>query len=161
MNNDESDFRDFFAASGPALRRSAYLIVHDWQVAEDLTQQAMAKVYARWARIAPGARRAYARRVVVNESLSHQRRHRPELPVAEIPERAAESSDSTFDPEALLAVLPAQQRAILALRFFEDVSVKETARLLGVAEGTVKSQTARATTTLRAHLLVEPIEDIT
>ncbi|MBS2938518.1 sigma-70 family RNA polymerase sigma factor [Nocardioides sp. J2M5] len=161
MIDDESDFRDFFATTGPTLRRSAYLIVHDWQTAEDLTQQVMAKVYAHWSRVAPEARRAYARRAVVNESLSHLRRHRPETPVERLPEPAGQSDESSFDIDGVLAMLPAQQRAVLALRFVEDVSVAETARLLGIAEGTVKSHTARATTTLRAHLLVAPTEDIT
>lgn len=60
-NADEADFREFFAATGPALRRTGYLIVRDWQLAEDLIQQAMAKVYSKWGRIRLDARLSYAR----------------------------------------------------------------------------------------------------
>ena len=155
----DADFRDFFAAAGPALRRTSYLIVRDWHLAEDLTQQALAKVYSRWGRIQPEARRAYARRVTVNECLSHLRRNRPEVPVEVVPDGSFPVSEPLLDLEALLAVLPPQQRAILALRFIEDMSVNDTAETLAIAPGTVKSHTSRATATLRTHLRATPIED--
>ena len=76
----EREFTEFFAATAPALRRTAYVVVRDWHVAEDLTQQALAKLYVAWPRVREDTRMAYARRVVVNECLSHLRRHRPETP---------------------------------------------------------------------------------
>lgn len=159
-NADEADFREFFAATGPALRRTAYLIVRDWQLAEDLIQQAMAKVYSKWGRIRLEARRSYARQVAVNECLTYLRRNRPEVPVETVPDRAVpEATSSSIDLESLLAILPAQQRAILALRFIEDLSINATADVLGIAPGTVKSQTFRATAALRAHLQLTDTED--
>ena len=81
----EQEFAEFFTARGPALRRTAYLVVRDWHTAEDVTQQALAKMYAAWSRVRPETRMAYARRAVVNESLSLLRRHRPETPTQHLP----------------------------------------------------------------------------
>jgi RNA polymerase sigma-70 factor (sigma-E family) len=148
----EQEFTEFFSAHGSALRRTAYLVVHDWHLAEDLTQQGMAKLYAAWPRVRTGTRTAYARKVVVNECLSHLRRHRPETSTGEVPDRAVPGPATTLDLGAALALLPARQRAIVALRFLDDLPVAEVGELLGIADGTVKSQTARALETLRAHL---------
>ena len=154
----EREFTEFFAASAPALRRTAYVVVRDWHVAEDLTQQAMAKLYVAWPRVREDTRMAYARRVVVNECLSHLRRHRPETPTDTVPDRAVAAPESGTDLGATLAALPPRQRAIVALRFLDDLSVTEVGRLLGIADGTVKSQTNRALETLRRHhdLHLEP-----
>jgi len=148
----EQEFSEFFSASGPALRRTAYLVVRDWHTAEDVTQQALAKVYAAWSRIRPETRMAYARRAVVNESLSLLRRHRPETPTQHLPEDPVDDHAPGLDLGRLLDLLPPRQRAIIALRFLDDLPVSEVGRLLGVADGTVKSQTARALDTLRTHL---------
>ena len=154
----EREFTEFFAASAPALRRTAYVVVRDWHIAEDLTQQAMAKLYVAWPRVRDDTRMAYARRVVVNECLSHLRRHRPETPTENLPDRAAPTPESGTDLGATLASLPPRQRAIVALRFLDDLPVSEVGRLLGIADGTVKSQTNRALETLRHHhdLHLEP-----
>ena len=85
----EREFTEFYAGSAAALRRTAYVVVRDWHVAEDLTQQAFAKLYVAWPRVREETRMAYARRAVVNECLSHLRRHRPEPPIDELPERSA------------------------------------------------------------------------
>jgi RNA polymerase sigma-70 factor (sigma-E family) len=148
----EQEFTEFFCAHGGALRRTAYLVVRDWHLAEDLTQQGMAKLYAAWPRVRAATRTAYARKVVVNECLSYLRRHRPETSTNEVPDRAAPGPDTTLDLGAALALLPARQRAIVALRFLDDLPVAEVGELLGIADGTVKSQTSRALETLRAHL---------
>jgi len=148
----DREFSEFYAARGPALRRTAYLIVRDWHLAEDVTQQAFSKLYVAWPRVRAETREAYARKAVVNTALSQARR-RQERPVADVPDTAAAStSDPAFDIGAALALLPERQRAIVALRFLDDQPVAEVARILGVAEGTVKSQTSRALDTLRAHL---------
>jgi RNA polymerase sigma-70 factor (sigma-E family) len=149
----EEQFTDFFGAHAPGLRRTAYVVVRDWHLAEDLTQQAMAKLYAAWSRTREPTRLAYARRIVVNECLSHLRRHRPETTLDEVPERPAEVPvEHPLDLGRALAVLPPRQRAIVALRFLDDLPIDEVGRLLGIADGTVKSQTSRALETLRHHL---------
>ena len=148
----EREFTEFYAGSATALRRTAYVVVRDWHVAEDLTQQAFAKLYVAWPRVRVDTRMAYARRAVVNECLSHLRRRRPETPVAEPPETAVTSYDDVPDLGSALAALPDRQRAIVALRFLDDLSVAEVGRLLGITDGTVKSQTARALETLRRRL---------
>ena len=156
----EREFTEFFAARAPALRRTAYVVVRDWHVAEDLTQQALAKLYVAWPRVREDTRMAYARRVVVNECLSHLRRHRPETPTDTVPDRAVHDPAVRDDLGRAIAVLPPRQRAIVALRFFEDLPVSEVGRLLGIADGTVKSQTSRALETLRRQLPDLTLEEI-
>ena len=149
----DAEFSEFFVACASGLRRTAYLVVRDWHLAEDLTQQGLTKVYVAWARIQPDTRLAYARRAVVNECLSYLRRRRPENPTSSVPEvTQAASVEGDLDLATVLDLLPDRQRAIVALRFLDDLSVIEVAQLLGIAEGTVKSQTARALETLRRHL---------
>ena len=148
----EQEFTEFFAAHAAGLRRTAYLVVHDWHLAEDFTQQGMAKLYAVWRRTRADTRLAYARRIVVNECLSHLRRKRPETPTEEVPDAPHETRDQVLDLARALDLLPPRQRAIVALRFLDDLSVHEVAHLLDIAEGTVKSQTSRALETLRRHL---------
>jgi RNA polymerase sigma-70 factor (sigma-E family) len=147
----EREFTEFYAATSSALRRTAYVVVRDWHVAEDLTQQAFAKLYVAWPRVREETRLAYARRAVVNECLSHLRRHRPETPTDSLPEHPLEPS-SPPDLSRALAALPERQRAIVALRYFDDLSVSEVGQLLGISDGTVKSQTFRALATLRQRL---------
>jgi RNA polymerase sigma-70 factor (sigma-E family) len=148
----EREFTEFFAACAPALRRTAYVVVRDWHVAEDLTQQALAKLYVAWPRIRPETRMAYARRAVVNECLSHLRRHRPETPTDQLPDAGVDPHEPAADLGHALAALPDRQRAIVALRFLDDLSVAEVGRMLGISDGTVKSQTSRALETLRQRL---------
>jgi RNA polymerase sigma-70 factor (sigma-E family) len=146
----EQEFTEFFAAHATGLRRTAYVVLHDWDLAEDLVQQALAKLYTAWPRTRAETRLAYARRTVVNECLSHLRRRRPEIPTDRVPELPTPDPGPTgADLAGALDRLPPRQRAIVALRFLDDVPVAEVARALGIAEGTVKSQTARALETLR------------
>jgi len=156
----EREFTEFYAGSAPALRRTAYVVVRDWHVAEDVTQQAFAKLYVAWPRVREETRMAYARRAVVNECLSHLRRRRPETPTDALPERAVTAHEPAHDLGPALAALPDRQRAIVALRFLDDLSVAEVGRLLGIADGTVKSQTARALETLRQRLPHLHLEEI-
>ena len=112
----------------------------------------MVKLYAAWPRVRSVSADAFARKVVVNECLSHLRR-RSDVPVATLPDRAAATHDaSPLDVGAALDLLAPRQRAIIALRFLDDQSVADVAQALGVTEGTVKSQTAKALATLRTHL---------
>lgn len=148
----DEQFSEFFGARAPALRRTAYVIVRDWHAAEDVTQLGFARLYVVWPRIRSETLEAYARKVVVNEALGWLRRHRRDLLTDSLPERAVSAEDPQLDVSQALGLLPAQQRAIVALRFLDDLPVAEVARVLDVAEGTVKSQTSRALATLRARL---------
>lgn len=149
----DTEFADFFTARGPALRRTAYLVVRDWHVAEDVTQVAMTRVHRAWPRLRPETVEAYARKAVVNEALSALRKVRREWPSAVLPDIAADAgTEARLDIGQALALLAPQQRAVVALRFLDDLPVAEVADALGIAEGTVKSQTSRALATLRAHL---------
>lgn len=152
MQRDEQ-FSEFFVARAPALRRTAYLIVRDWHAAEDVTQLGFARLYMVWPRVREDTAEAYARKVVVNEALAWLRRHRRDHVTDAVPDRAAPLPDeSPLDVGKALDALPAQQRAVVALRFLDDLPVAEVARVLDVAEGTVKSQTARALATLRTRI---------
>jgi RNA polymerase sigma-70 factor (sigma-E family) len=152
MRRDE-EFSDFFVGRAPALRRTAYLIVRDWHAAEDVTQLGFARLYVVWPRLRPETLEAYARKVVVNEALGHLRRRRRDEPTDPLPERpTTQPLDPPLDIGTALGLLPARQRAIVALRFLDDLPVREVADVLDIAEGTVKSQTSRALATLRSHL---------
>ncbi|QCW52114.1 SigE family RNA polymerase sigma factor [Nocardioides dongxiaopingii] len=148
----DEEFSEFYRARVAALRRVAYIVTRDWHAAEDVTQRALVKVYRAWPRIRPETLEAYVRRAVVNESLSWVTRGPRDVVVDGLPDRAVVEPDSPLDLDAALATLPPQQRAVVALRFVDDRSVAETAAALGLAEGTVKSHTAKAIATLRHHL---------
>lgn len=151
---DDAEFVEFATAARGTLRRTAYLLCGDWDLASDLVQEALVRVYVAWPRIErKGGLTAYARRCVVNLAHDHRRRRssteRPSEQHAL--DRVVEDRDVTTS-EALLAALrglPPRQRACVVLRFLEDLSVEETARVLRCSPGTVKSQTSRALATLR------------
>ncbi|MFF4773211.1 SigE family RNA polymerase sigma factor [Microtetraspora fusca] len=154
---DEAAFDEFLAARSTALLRTAVLVcgasLHD---AEDLVQSALEKVYRHWPRIRRDNPEAYARRVVVNAAISRARRRRviQEITFASPPDTPVESPDLGLR-ELLLAELgrlPARMRAVLVLRYWEDMSEAETAASLGCSIGTVKSQAARGLARIRARL---------
>jgi RNA polymerase sigma-70 factor (sigma-E family) len=159
----EDDFREFVAARSPALLRTAYLLTGDWATAEDLLQTALTKIFLAWKRLGEiEAIEPYARRVLVNTSISWwRRRWHGERPTEVLPERAApDRVDEQLERDALwrhVKSLPARQRAVLVLRFYEDLSEAQTAALLGISTGTVKSQTSRALNTLRQRLGAEKL----
>jgi RNA polymerase sigma-70 factor (sigma-E family) len=155
-------FEEFVAAAGPRLVRVAWLLTGDTHLAEDLVQTALAKVWPKWHRIKDEHPEAYVRKTLVTTHNSWwRRRWRGELPHGEMPDRAAAGPDAYagVELESLLGTavraLPVRQRAVVVLRFFEDLSVEETAELLGCTPGTVKSQSAKAMRTLRAALPVK------
>jgi len=157
----EEEFREFVAARSPALLRTAYLLTGDWATAEDLLQTALTKIYLAWRRLGEiEAVEPYARRVLVNTSISWwRRRWHGERPTEVLPERAvADRVDEQLERDALwrhVRALPARQRAVLVLRFYEDLSEAQTAAILDISTGTVKSQTSRALSTLRGRLGAE------
>ena len=157
-------FTEFVTASWPSLYRTAYLLLGDRGLAEDLVQTALAKTYASWGKVRdPGAARAYARTTLVNTAWSWFRKRgwRAELPTERV-ESGSYDEDPSARPAmaAALAHLAPRQRAVVVLRFYEDLSVAETARALHCSEGTVKSQTSDALTKLRGLLgeAVIPLE---
>ena len=157
---DEQEFRDFVAARSPALLRTSYLLVGgDWALAEDLLQVALTKTYLAWNRINDrGALEGYVRTTMVTTSTSWWRRKwHGERPTAVLPDLAVSHDrsaqiDDRDELWSLVRDLPAKQRAVLVLRFYEDLSEAETARTLGIAPGTVKSTTSRALAALRTQL---------
>jgi RNA polymerase sigma-70 factor (sigma-E family) len=152
----QAAFAEFVAVNGTALLRFAVLVSGDRQAADDLLQTVLESLYRRWRRHgAPEDPGSYARTALVNAARRSWRRRRssPEHPVEVLPEVTVEyeTSDVVLRQRLLaaLATLPAQQRAVLALRYFEDRSEAETAALLGCRVGTVKSQASRALRRLR------------
>jgi RNA polymerase sigma-70 factor (sigma-E family) len=151
-------FRDFAAARSAALLRTGWLLTGDWQLAQDLVQEALARTWPRWERLVRrDAPEVYVRKAMINIYLSWRRRRSwsAEVATASVPESTA-PQDTYAAVElrpavrAALSVLPARQRAVVVLRFFEDLTEPQTAEVLGCALGTVKSQTAKALAKLRA-----------
>lgn len=158
----EPAYREFFAVRQRQLMRTAYAILGSWPAAEDAVQTAFTQLYVHWPRIQPGAVDAYARRVVVNTCFRMAKVRRREPTTDQLPDtrqdRSEDGSDGTvsrLDLVTALGALSPRARAVVALRFLDDLSVAEVAAVLNVAEGTVKSQTARALDRLQS-LLAEP-----
>jgi RNA polymerase sigma-70 factor (sigma-E family) len=156
MPSDSSDFREFVSARQGALRRTAYLLCGDWHTAQDLTQQTLAKLFVAWPRVrAVEAVDAYARQVLVRTYIDESRKRRnTELAVADIPDHGAEGPEleTRIALMAALKQLSPRQRAVVALRFWDDMSVEATAEALGMKANTVKSDTARALAKLKGLL---------
>jgi RNA polymerase sigma-70 factor (sigma-E family) len=154
-------FEDFVAGRGQALQRFGFALTGDWALAEDLLQTALAKAYPRWSRVQRDDPEAYVRKIMINTWSSWWRRKwRGELPAARLPETAAPDSFSVVDSrQALrdaLAHLPPRQRAVVVLRYHQDLSEAQVAELLGITAGTVKSQAAKALAALRAQAVLAP-----
>ncbi|MBO9520064.1 MAG: SigE family RNA polymerase sigma factor [Nocardioidaceae bacterium] len=155
MTADE-EFTEFVTTAWPVLFRTAHLLVGERGLAEDLVQTALAKTYLSWGRIRDrGAAGVYARTVLINTATSWFRRHawRREVATGELPDRVAPAtSPDRPDLAAALRALPPRQRAVVVLRFYEDLSVEQTAQALRITPGTVKSQTSHALAKLRTEL---------
>ena len=160
---EERQFREYVAGNTAALRRTAYLLCGDWVRAEDLVQDALCRLFVVWRRASTVDHlHLYTRRILIRGYLSERRRRRhPEVPLDEAARVAAPapSTDDRLDLMAGLAGIPPGQRAVLVLRFFDDLSVEETARLLNCSTGNVKSQTNRGLAALRG-LVAGPAEDL-
>ena len=149
-------FQAYVGARSTALLRTAYLLTGDRTDAEDLLQTALAKTWLAWDGIREReAVDGYVRTVMINTRTSLWRRRRvDEYVTDDLPERSG-SRDATADSDLhaalwqALATLPRKQRATVVLRYYEDLSEDETARVLGVSTGTVKSTTSRALAKLR------------
>lgn len=152
-------FDGFVAARGAALLRFAYLVSGDRHAAEDLVQSALAKAYRRWAAVSGADHpEAYVRRIVVREYLSWRRLRSSGEVVTADPGRGADVASPPNEIEAreaawqLLATLPRQQRAVLVLRFYEDLDDDAVALVLSCSPSTVRSNAARGLAALRRLL---------
>jgi RNA polymerase sigma-70 factor (sigma-E family) len=158
-------FTDFVAARSATLLRAAWLLTGEQRMAEDLLQTALATTWRRWSRIsATDDPVSYVRRILVTTYLSWwRRRWRHEYPAGSLPEQG-NNSDHPADlaqRDALrraLARLSRQQRAVVVLRYAEDLSVAQTAQVLGCSPNTVKVQASRALAVLRTDETLRPTE---
>jgi len=149
-----ADFTEFAESCQLRMVRSAYLICGDRHLAEDLTQTALIKVALRWRQVRDGQPEAYLRAILYRDAISWWRRRRREVLVADPPEgRPADDGGERAQLRVIfaraLARLTPKQRAILVLRFYEDLSEAAIADVMGIAAGTVKSQCATALRRLR------------
>ncbi|GAA1675382.1 SigE family RNA polymerase sigma factor [Kribbella yunnanensis] len=160
MVDRDQEYVEFVAAASASLRRTAFLVCGDWHRADDVVQDALCRLYRSWPKVdRDGNPLAYARRTVVNAALDSGRRPwRREVPTADLPADRVTHADPAAGhadrDEVLtaLATLAPRQRACVVLRYYEDLSVEQTARILGCSEGTVKSQAARGLDTLRTAI---------
>ncbi|WP_416973361.1 SigE family RNA polymerase sigma factor [Streptomyces sp. 4F14] len=152
----EEQFQEFVRSRWTRLVRTAYLLTGDAHHAEDLTQTALAKAYRSWRRVSRAdSPEAYVRRMLVtcNNDRFRKQRVRESLTAAppdtvSCPEHPVEERGALL---AALAELPPRQRAVIVLRYWEDLSEAEVAEVLGCSQGTVKSQASKGLAKLRAH----------
>jgi RNA polymerase sigma-70 factor (sigma-E family) len=158
---DQAGFEEFVVARRPALLRTAYLLTGNHPDAEDLVQKTLVSCVPKWKKIADRPE-PYVRQVLARESVSRWRRRRwRELHVAAVPERVAGAPDLD-DRLALrqaLMSLPPRQRAVIVLRYYEDLTEQQTATQLGIAVGTVKSQARDGLARLRQLVLDLDVDD--
>ena len=161
MSDRDGAFAEYFAARSGAMRGTAFLLCGDWHRAEDLVQTAFTKLYTHWHRVARHeALDPYVRQVLIRTYIDDGRRGwwRRERPQEKPIEQAAApaSADDRLMLMRALAGVPPRQRAVLVLRYWEDMSVEEAAAVLNCSPGTVKSQAARGLDTLRT-LIAHPV----
>jgi RNA polymerase sigma-70 factor (sigma-E family) len=152
----DTAFTAFAEQASAPLLRTAWLLTGDHHAAHDLVQAALVKTYLAWPRVRPEGALAYARRVLVNERTDSWRRHRKEVAVAETPDPPPDDgADPVGDRDLvvrLLARLPEQQRRVVVLRYYVDLSEQAVADLLDISVGAVKSAASRGLASLRDEL---------
>lgn len=152
LTADEAGFNEFVATRGPALQRAAFLLTGDHHTAQDLVQQALMEAARRWEKIHTSPE-AYVRRSVYTANVSRWRRQK----YAEHELTGDRVAPATHDVDARVSLtsalerLTAKQRAVLVLRYYEDLTEVQTAETLGVSVGTVKSTHSQALRRLREH----------
>lgn len=151
--DQDADFTAFAQSCQLRMVRSAYLICGDRHLAEDLVQGALIKVALRWRAVRDGAPEAYLRTILYRDAVSWWRRRRREVSVTAVPEQRGPDHSEPTDLRVVFAAalrrLTPRQRAVLVLRYYEDLSEARTAEVLGIAVGTVKSQHSVALRRLR------------
>lgn len=159
----DAEFEQYMLARQPSLLRTAYLLTGDRHAAEDLVQTALAKLYLSWDRV---QRRelvdGYVRRILVNEHNSLWRRawRRREFTTDSVPDTVGVTDQHDLGVRDALwefvQTLPRKQRAVVVLRYYEDLPEAEVAEILGISVGTVKSQASRALAALRGRVHTRP-----
>ncbi|GAA1572966.1 SigE family RNA polymerase sigma factor [Kribbella sancticallisti] len=156
---DPGAFAEFATSKHGALYRYAYLLAGEQGLAEDLVQEALTKTYVAWGRLRdPANAEAYTRKAITSIAISWWRRKawRAERPRDDVPDRPLEARADEVTARIWLwqelRRLPPRQRAALVLRYYEDLTIVQTAEILGCSEGTVKSQVSDALVKLRARL---------
>ena len=150
MADRDADFTEFFDARALRYRRIAYALAGDWHLAEDLAQSTFVRMYRHWPRIRDGNLDGYARRTMLNLYLD-RRKFRAEVSTSDLPDHpdADPGTERRLDVHEALRQMPRQMRAVVVLRFLEDLPIREVADVLGISEGTVKSHTHHALAALR------------
>lgn len=151
----DNDFAAFAHSCAPGLRRTAYLLCHDWHLAEDLTQNTLARLYVVWGRLEWSySPQAYVRQILYREFLRHRKRRQShDVVTASPPDAGAETSpDLRMTMLDALSHLSPRDRAIIVLRYWEDQSIETVAQTLGIKTGVVKSQCMRSLARLRTLL---------
>lgn len=155
----DAAFTAFMTGATPSLLRTAWLLTGSADRSQELVQAAFVKTYAAWPKVRRESALAYARRVLVNQKTDTWRRTSREVVVDDVPERQV-APDGTVEHRdqilRMLELLPRQQRTIVVLRYYQDMSEQQVADTLGISVGTVKSAASRGLATLRtAHLTTE------
>jgi RNA polymerase sigma-70 factor (sigma-E family) len=153
----DEEFTAFVAANTHRLRRTAFLLCGSWHLADDAVQSALIKLYLNWDRVrARKSMEGFVRTTMVRGLIDESRRPwRRELSSARLPDTREVEQMNLVDRllvRQMLCGVPPRQRAVLVLRYFDDCSVSETAKVIGCSEGTVKSQTAHGLARLRELL---------
>lgn len=154
----DAAFTVFMQQATPSLMRTAWLLTGSTNEAHDLVQAALVKTYAGWHRVRPDEALAYARRILTNQNIDTWRKRKREDAVAQVPEQpvrhdtgtVAGTVDDRDQVVRLLATLPEQQRKVVVLRYYNDLSEQAVADLLGISLGAVKSAASRGLASLRA-----------
>jgi RNA polymerase sigma-70 factor (sigma-E family) len=162
MSDRDKAFAEYFAARSDVMRATAYLLCGDWHRAEDLVQTAFAKLYLHWNRVSRHeALDPYARKILLRVFIDDGRRgwwRRERVQEAPVDRPAVTGhTDDRLVLTGALAGIPPRQRAVLVLRYFEDLSVEDTAAALNCTPGTVKSQAARGLHAMRKLMLNEGV----
>ncbi|MFI9616848.1 SigE family RNA polymerase sigma factor [Streptomyces sp. NPDC052023] len=165
-HESHADFTEFATVAWPRLVRTAHMLTGDFHEAEDLVQTTLAKVYARWRKIPRDEVNAYIRRALVNNNISRVRKKRiAHLLMPLLPEPMhrshgghAEAVEQSAVLVQALAVLSARQRAVVVLRYWEDMNEQQIAEALNCSVGTVKTHARRGLEALRSHphLILHP-----
>lgn len=151
----DAAFTAFVEQCSPSLVRTAWLLTGDHHAAHELVQAALVKTYVAWPRVRREGALAYARKVLANERTDAWRRRRGEVAVDEVPEAPRSAGTASEDRDLvvrLLATLPDQQRRVVVLRYYADLSEQAVADLLDISVGTVKSTASRGLAALRTQL---------
>jgi RNA polymerase sigma-70 factor (sigma-E family) len=155
---DDEEFAEFAHAAAERLRTTAFMLCHDWHLAQDLTQTALTKLFLSWGRAAQADNLlAYAQKILLRAYLDHRRRRSSTESIPGVLHEPAyrDSPELRLTMLDALGQLPARDRAIVILRYFEDYSVEQVADVLEIPVSVVKSQTRRSLGKLRELLAAD------